>query len=198
MADKKKQIVRAKAKPPPEPPVMVIRRNAAPRPAIARKARSERKAMAKRMQSMDASHVAVGVGAGAVGSIAGVVVVGQGWLSPKATAGVITGTGVATTTAGYLMESDHVMVAGAGLTAAGVFSLANQYAIEAYEGMEKRAEDKKEEAKAKELAEGKQGQTSSQNSQNGQADKPKQAAHLRNGRRLIVIDGDGNPVDYAS
>jgi len=142
-----------KSKPPPRrtkpPPQMVIRRNAAPvRAASAKPAqpkKSERTPIVERMQDMGGGHVAAAIGAGAAGNIIGVIAVGQGWLSPKTSAGLLVGTGAATTAAGYYWESDHVMAAGAGLTAAGTFSLINQYAIDAYEAGEKRAQEKKAE-----------------------------------------------------
>lgn len=125
----------------------VPRRNAAPRrqPASpAPEARDERTPMKERLQSMDGSHAAAGLAAGAIGNTIGVLLVGQGWASPKATAGVLIGTGGAATAAGYWWEADHLMAAGAGLATAGTFSLANQYAVDAYESLEKRARDKKE------------------------------------------------------
>jgi hypothetical protein len=133
---------------------MVLRRNGPPaRPAIAPvpvmsayatggKPPGEDDSLKARIEQMSAAHVVTGLGAGAVGNALGVLIVGQGWLGPKAAAGLLMGTGAAAATAGYFMESDHVMVAGAGLSVAGTFSLANQYAVYAYEEAERRAEEK--------------------------------------------------------
>ena len=126
------------------------RRNAAPkrqsgsRSSNSSKDDESRRAMTERVQDMGGSHVAAGLAAGTLGNVLGVMVVGLGWVGPKTTAGVLMGTGVATTAAGYYLEADHVMTAGAGLTAAGTFSLVNQYAVGAYEALEKKAKDKKE------------------------------------------------------
>ena len=137
-------------------PEVVIRRNAAPRARKSDKS-DERIPLKERVQDMDGSHVAAGIGAGALGNILGVLVVGQGWLGPKLTAGLLLGGGAAATAAGYYWEADHLMAAGAGLAAAGTFSLTNQYAVNAYETLEARAREKQakreKEANQKRLAE---------------------------------------------
>ena len=110
--------------------------------------------MTERMQDMGGTHVAAGLAAGTLGNALGVMLVGLGWVGPKTTAGVLMGTGAATTAAGYYWEADHVMTAGAGLTAAGTFSLVNQYAVgrlrgagEAGQGQERSARENEERKK---------------------------------------------------
>lgn len=157
MPSKKKQTkAKQKAKPPPKKkatattkpkpkptPKMIIRRNAAPRSAPV-EPESERTPITERLQDMGSTHVAASIGAGVAGNALGVLAVGQGWIGPKLTASLIMGGGVATTAAGYYWEADHMMAAGAGLTAAGTFSLVNQYAVDAYEATERRAQEKRE------------------------------------------------------
>lgn len=133
------------------------RRNAAPKrrqepkSEPATETEPERMPFGERVQEMDGSHVAVGVGAGALGNMLGVLVVGRGWIGPKTTAGLLLGGGALASTAGYFWDSDHLMAAGAGLATAGTFSLANQYAIDAYEAVEERAKKKHDERERKDL-----------------------------------------------
>ena len=173
-----------------EPPAkMIIRRNAAP--VRARKAareeeeESERQALTERLEGMDGSHVAAGIGAGALANVLGVITVGRGWVGPKTTAGILMGTGAVTTAAGWYWERDHMMAAGVGMATAGAFSIANQVAIDAYEAMEKRAEERraKQEAEkeAKRLAEAR-----------ALLEKHNQT---RNARRFVVLDQDGEVID---
>ena len=75
-----------------EPPAkkMIIRRNAAParaRPAPVAE-EPERTALSERIESMDGSHVAAGLGIGALANVLGVITVGRGWIGPKTTAGL--------------------------------------------------------------------------------------------------------------
>ena len=152
---------------------------------------SERPTIKERVEEMDGSHVAVGVGAGALGNMLGVLVVGKGWVGPKTAAGLLVGTGALTTAAGYLWEADHVMVAGAGLATAGTFSLANQYAIDAYESLELRAKKKRQEQEQKELQ-----KRLAEARVIVEADRKQQA--VRNaGPRLMVVDvrGDAHSDD---
>ena len=185
--------IRRNAAPANAPPVRnaappAPRRNAAPKrqsaPNVKEAEEDTRAPMKDRLQNMDGSHVAAGLAAGAIGNTIGVLLVGQGWASPKATAGVLIGTGGAATAAGYWWEADHLMAAGAGLATAGTFSLANQYAVDAYESLEQKAKDKKE-AREKEqlqklLAETRSGGKEAQ----------------RNGApRLTIVNTDDQP-DY--
>ena len=171
-----------------EPPAkkMIIRRNAAParaRPAPVAE-EPERTALSERIESMDGSHVAAGVGIGALANVLGVITVGRGWIGPKTTAGLLMGAGALTTAAGYYWERDHMMAAGVGVATAGAFSIANQVAIDAYEAMEKRADEKraKQEAEkeAKRLAEAR-----------ALLERHNQT---RNARRLVVLDQDGEVI----
>ena len=170
-----------------EPPAkMIIRRNAAParaRPAPVAE-EPERTALSERIESMDGSHVAAGVGVGALANVLGVITVGRGWVGPKTTAGLLMGAGALTTAAGYYWERDHMMAAGVGVATAGAFSIANQVAIDAYEAMEKRADEKraKQEAEkeAKRLAEAR-----------ALLERHNQT---RNARRLVVLDQDGEVI----
>ena len=90
-----------------------------------------------------------------------------------------------TTAAGWYWERDHMMAAGVGMATAGAFSIANQVAIDTYEAMEKRAEERraKQEAEqeAKRLAEAR-----------ALLDKHNQT---RNARRFVVLDQDGDVID---
>jgi hypothetical protein len=176
---------------------MIIRRNAAPRASPARSnppklATLPEPTLSDRIHEMGGSHVAVGVGAGALGNVLGVLAVGKGWIGPKATAGIIMGTGAATTAAGYYWDADHLMTAGVGLTAAGGFSLANQLAVDAYEAAEKKAEEKREaeekEARENRLAEARK-----------LIQAENQRKEARNGPRLIVVqsrDDDDDDIEY--
>ncbi len=174
-------------------PQVVIRRNAAPRRAEpdAEVETDGRTPLTERFEEMGGSHAAAAVGAGAVGNVLGVIAVGQGWIGPKLTAGLMMGSGAATTAAGWYWDADHLMAAGAGLTTAGAFSLTNQYAVDAYEAMEKKAEEKREKAaaeraqteKARRLAE-------------ARALLATEAKKTRNGRRIVVMDDDGEVIEY--
>jgi hypothetical protein len=187
---------------------MVIRRNAAPRapePEPEPEATEpKRKAMRERVKSMGGSHVAAGIGAGALGNVLGVIAVGQGWLGPKTTAGILMGTGAAATTAGYVWSMDHVMAAGAGLTAAGTFSLVNQAAIYAYEADERKAKEKadkkaKEEAeveKLKKIADAQRQLAEAQKVLQGQQQAAEQRQGLRNGpQRLTIVEAEQDEDD---
>lgn len=171
------------------------RRNAAPVPAtqpvVSTNAEDERRAFTERMDEMGGSHVGACVAAGALGNALGVVVVGQGWIPPKLIATLMIGAGAVTTGAGWYWDMDHMMAAGAGVTAAGAFSMANQVAVDTYEAMEKRAEEKRTERAAKQAA----------------ADEAKRLAEARalleaennktrNCRRFVVVDENGNPQDF--
>jgi hypothetical protein len=172
---------------------MIIRRNAAPsRPATSNGKEEGRKPLTRRVEEMGSSHVAAGIGAGALGSAAGVIMVGQGWVGPKTTAGVLMGSGVATTAAGWYWEADHVMAAGLGLTAAGAFSLTNQFAIDAYEAMEKRAEEKRDK-QTKEQAEQDRGRRNAEARDLIEAEAKRQ--QMRNSRRIVVVDADGEVIE---
>ena len=109
---------------------------------------AERTPLTERIDNMDASHVAVGVGAGFVGTALGVLASGKGWARPKVVSGVLMATGATTTAAGWHWEMDRMMCAGVGLTAAGAFSLSTQLAVDGYKSMEKRAAKRKAEKKA--------------------------------------------------
>lgn len=175
------------------------RRNAAPVPATTRpvvdavdtSAEDERRAFTERMDEMGGSHMGACVAAGALGNALGVVMVGQGWIPPKLIATLMIGAGAATTGAGWYWDMDHMMAAGAGVTAAGAFSMANQVAVDAYEAMEKRADEKRAEREAKQAA----------------ADEAKRLAEARalleaeknrtrNGRRFVLVDENGDPQDF--
>ena len=80
-----------------------IIRNAAPARAAPRSAPTEeepeRTALTTRVDDMGASHVGAGIGAGVLGNAVSVLLVGQGWVGPKLTAGLLVGTGAAATAA---------------------------------------------------------------------------------------------------
>jgi hypothetical protein len=187
---------------------MVIRRNAAPRapePEPEPEATEpKRKAMRERVKSMGGSHVAAGIGAGALGNVLGVIAVGQGWLGPKTTAGLMVGTGVAASAAGYAWSMDHMMAAGVGLTAAGTFSFANQAAIYAYEADERKAKEKaekeaKEKAeveKLKKFADAQRQIAEAQKVLQGQQQAAEQRQGLRNGpQRLVIVEAEPDDDD---
>ncbi|MCG8423964.1 MAG: hypothetical protein MJE77_39230 [Proteobacteria bacterium] len=132
------------------PPKVTIRRNANPDDSSSDDQNQSRPSIGERLQEMDGSHVGAGVAAGAVGNALGVLMVGMGWLGPKVTAGILLSTGATATTAGYLLERNHLMAAGTGLAAAGTFSLINQYAVDAYEALEERDKRKKQEREKEE------------------------------------------------
>lgn len=159
------------------PPEVKIRNNARPSPTKDEQSEKERRKLSERMREMDASHALIATAAGTIGNALSVLLVGLGWASPKATAGVLMGTGAATAAAGYYWEADHAMVAGAGLTTAGTWSLAQQYAVDAYEAIENRLEDKKAKDDQKQLA--------------GASDQKPESAKPRNAApRLIVVRDD--------
>ena len=172
------------SKPQREAPRMIIRRNAAPVRRTRDDEAAERRPLTTRIDEMGGSHVAAGVGFGALGNVMGVVAVGQGWIGPKTTAATLMGVGTAATAAGWYTERDHLMAAGIGLTAAGAFSISNQLAVDAYEAMEKRAEEKRakkeaaraEEERAKRLAEARA------LLEKEEKEKP------RNARRVVVVN----------
>lgn len=174
------------------------RRNAAANPAltvqtrnaatVAAEPESERTPIQERVQEMGGVHVAAGVGAGALGNMLGVLAVGKGWLGPKTTASILVGSGAAAATAGYFWESDHLMAAGAGLAAAGTFSLSNQYAIDAYESVEERAKEKREERERKDMQ-----KRLAEARLLIEAEKKEQIR--RNGaRHVVVLDAQGNEI----
>jgi hypothetical protein len=191
MAKKKKKKSAPETKPKP-PPKMIIRRNAALSRPIASSMETQRAPLTRRVEGMDGSHVTAGAVAGALGTVAGVVVAGQGWIGPKVTAGILMGAGAATTAAGWYWDADHLMVAGVGITAAGTLSLTNQFAVDAYEAMEKRAEEKREK-KGQEQAE------QDQKRRNAEAraiiETEAQRQQMRNSRRIVVVDTDGEVIE---
>lgn len=153
------------------PPPKIIIRNA--RAAVADDFVDEdEQTMGERFDGMGGSHVAAMFGAGTAATALGVTMVGQGWIGPKLTAGLLTGSGLLASLAGYYWDSDHVMAAGVGMTTAGGFSLANQFAVDAYEAIERKAAEKRQE---KEEAEASGGQ--------------------RNGRRLVLLEPDGTRTE---
>lgn len=163
--------------------------------AAAQRDREEaRTPLAERVESMGASHVAVSIGSGVAWSALGVVAVGQGWVGPKLTAGLMMGSGTAATAAGWYWEMDHLMAGGAGLTAAGAFSMANQLAVDAYERMEERAEKLAKEKEAKEKKKIDAKKLVEARALIAAADKQ------RNARRITLVSDDGAtddpPIDY--
>lgn len=167
---------------------MVIRRNAVPartRQTSKSEEESERTALTERVEGMDGTHVAAVIGAGTLANVLAVIAVGRGWIGPKVIAGLCIGAGAATTAGGWYWERDHMMAAGVGMAAAGAFSIANQVSIDAYESMEKRAEEKKAkkeaEAEAKRLADARA--------------LLEQHKQTRNAHRLVVLDQDGDIID---
>ena len=172
----------------------VIRRNAAPATVdvsdeVADTA--ERTALTAHIDEMGGSHMAAGIGAGAVGNAASILMVGQGLIGPKWAATLLMGTGAAATAAGWYWEMDHLMAAGIGITASGAFSVANQLAVEAHDAIEKRAEEKRarrdaeasDKARAQRLAEARALL---------EAEKNK----TRNAARFVILDEDGQPLDF--
>ncbi|MCG8422062.1 MAG: hypothetical protein MJE77_29415 [Proteobacteria bacterium] len=127
------------------PPKVTIRRNAASAGSSSDDEGESRPSIRERLQEMGGTHAAAGAAAGTVGTMLGVFVAGMGWIKPKNTAGILLGTGAATTTAGYLLNRNHLMAAGTGLAAAGTYSLINQYSVDAYEALEEKDKKKTEE-----------------------------------------------------
>jgi hypothetical protein len=205
---KKKSAPERKPKPPPKPPPkMIIRRNAAlSRPeassiprnaALSRRAASsaERAPLTRRIEGMEASHVAAGALGGTLGSVVGVVSVGKGWIGPKKTAGILMGAGAAATAAGWYWDADHLMAAGVGMTAAGTFSLANQFSVDLYEAMEKRAEEKQE-RKEKEQADQDRERRLAEARAMIEAEAKAKQQNMRNGRRIVVVDAEGEVIEH--
>lgn len=183
-----------------EPPTKSSRRrNAAPATSTATalatiepsEPEAERQALTSRVDEMGGSHMSACVAAGVVGNALGVIMAGQGWVPPKLIATLMLGAGAATTGAGWYWEMDHMMAAGAGLTAAGAFSLTNQFAVDAYEAIEKRAEEKRAEREAKN-AEAERAKRLAEARALLEAEKPKP----RNARQFVILDDDGEPLDY--
>ncbi len=173
---------------PPQPPPKIIIRNARHAPAVVDDD-DERNAFGDRLEEMGGSHVAAGVGAGTLGTALGVTLVGKGWIGPKLTAGLLAGTGLAASAAGYYWDADHLMAAGAGLAAAGTFSLANQYAIDTYEALEKKAKEKRK--KTAEAVAEKEERDRVEAARETLAEDGKR----RNGRRLVIVDSDGTMTE---
>jgi hypothetical protein len=172
-----------------EPPAkMIVRPTAAPArksastPAPSKASQEtdndERTPLAERVASMGASHITTAAGAGVVSTAASVFAVGKGWASPKLASGLVAGTGAATTAAGYHWEWDHVMAAGVGMTASGGVMLSGQYAVDLYQGMEKRAAEKRAKNEA-EKESGKEGGS-------GAKDRDKADNGRRNARRIVI------------
>lgn len=175
------------------PPKMLIRRNAAPirsKSSSTKNDEPSRTSMGERFDGMGGSHVAAGIGAGALGNICGIVAVGQGWVGPKITAGLLMGTGVAATAAGWYWEMDHMMAAGAGLTTAGAFSMTNQIAVDTYEAMEKKAEERQQKGKKEADAKEREKRLA-----DARALLAAEQGKQRNTRRIVVMDQNGEPID---
>lgn len=178
-----------------EPPKKASRRrNAAPKAptssTVGSDSDDERRALTVRVDEMGGSHVGACVAAGAIGNAFGVICVGQGWIPPKLIATLMLGAGALTTGAGWYWELDHMMAAGAGVSAAGAFSLANQVSVDAYEAMEKRAAEKRAEREAKQ-AEADEAKRLAEARALLEAEKQK----TRNNRRFVIIE-DGEELDY--
>ena len=116
--------------------------------------------------------------------------VGQGWLGPKTSAGILIGAGVATIGAGWYWEWDHMMSMGAGLTAAGTFSLANQLSVDGYRAMEKRAQEKRAKAEAEKEEKEHQKRVADARALIQAEEKKK-----RNARRIVLVDQDDESAD---
>jgi hypothetical protein len=108
--------------------------------------------IAERVNDIGGTHVATGAGVGIIGQALAVVATGKGWIGPKVTAVTLLGTGGATTAAGLYFEKGHLTAAGVGLTAAGALSLTNQLAVDAYESIERRADEKRKKAEEERVA----------------------------------------------
>ena len=148
--------------------------------------------MAERIDNMGTSHVVAAATAGAISSALAVAAVGQGWVGPKTSAGILLGAGAATTAYGWHAEHDHVMMAGAGVTAAGAVSLANQLAIDGYESIQKRAAKKKAEKKAEDEAKDKAERLADARALLAEEEKKQP-----NAQRIVILNEDGAPEDYA-
>ena len=183
-----------------EPPAkMIVRPTTAPArksespPARAQDSAAEetddkRTPFGERVANMGASHAATAAGAGVVSTAASVFIVGKGWASPKLTSGLVAGTGAAATAAGYHWESDHLMAAGVGMTAAGGILLSGQYAVDLYQGMEKRAADKRAKKEA-EKESGKKGASDAK-------DRDKADKGRRNARRIVIASQEHDDDVY--
>ena len=140
------------------PPQLVIRNNSkptraaalAPAPAEQSDDNDERAPILERIGDMGGTHLLAGIGGGVCGQAIALATVSNATLGPKTAAGVVMGAGGLTTGTGWYLDMDHVMAAGIGMTAAGTLALTNQLAADAYESIEKRAEDKRKKKDAEE------------------------------------------------
>lgn len=189
-----------KREPPKREQAVIVRRNASPmrtrdvratrqEPKRAQ-AEGERTPLTERIDSMGGSHVTASIGAGMAGSALAVAAVGKGWVGPKTGAGILMGAGAVGMVAGWWLEWDHLMTAGAGLAAAGTFSVANQVSVEAYDALEKRAAEKRAEKEAEEEEKEQQKRLAEARAVIEEDAKKKQ----RNARRIVILDRDGRPI----
>ena len=196
----KKTKTQTKKREPPKETAIILRRNAssmrtrdvrAPaREPKTERAEGERAPLTERIDNMGGSHVTASIGAGMAGSALAVAAVGKGWVGPKTSAGILMGAGAVGMVAGWWLESDHLMTAGAGLAAAGTFSVANQVSVEAYDALEKRAAEKRAKNEAEEEDEEQEKRLAEARALIEKEGKKKQ----RNARRIVILDRDGNPI----
>jgi len=151
-----------------------------------------RRTLSERVAGMGASHVVAAVGSGTAFTALSVTAVGQGWIGGKTSAGIMMGVGTATAAVGVYGEHDHLMMAGAGVAAAGAVSMANQLAVDGYEAVEKRAAERK----AKKQAE-KEAQEAAEKLAEARALVEAEDKKRRNAQRIVITDEYGNPMEFA-
>lgn len=191
---------KAEAKKPKKRAAVILRRNAAPSrarapdkaEALAKADDDARTPIVERIEDMGGSHVAAAVIGGSIGNVVGVIAAAQGWIGPKWAAGVLMGGGLSAMAAGWYWEKDHVMATGAGVTAAGAFSMVNQVAVDAYEAVERKAEEKRARKEAEEAE--KERKKRLDDARALLEDEAKKKA-TRNARRIVILDRDGEPID---
>lgn len=182
----------------PRERAVILRRNAAPTRARSRpkdepdEEENERRPLTERMEDMGPSHVVAAVAGGSLANVAGVVATAQGWIGPKWAAGSLMGGGLTTAAAGWYWDSDHAMATGAGIAAAGAFSIVNQLAVDAYEAMEKKAQEKRARKKVEEEKKEREQRLAEARTLLDEEAKKK---GTRNARRIVVLDQEGEPID---
>lgn len=180
----------AKKKPPPKKPAtrrpsggrigesaMIVRRNdtmLSTQSALDHDSDGRRR-LGERIDNMGASHVAATATAASISSALAYGAIAKGLVRPMNSAVAQIAVGTAAAVIGHRGDHDHIMMAGAGIASAGVFSMANQLAVGGYEAIEKRAEKRKAEKNA--------------------AEKDDKNKKTRNARRLIVVSPNTIPVD---
>ena len=155
----------------------------------------ERPSLAQRVDEMGATHVGAAAAAGAVASALAVTAVAKGWVQPKTSAGILLTAGAATSAAGWHLERDHLMMAGAGVTVAGAFSMANQLSSDAYDKLEERAEKRREKKAAEEAEKDKAKKLAEAKAILAEAEKEKAKGGRRNAQRILILQDDQDSED---